>query len=96
MTQSVDHIHNTLRQAKREKQAEGICAYQPKRDATERLFRNIEDDALMPPLTSRRTMLVPIRPSPIIPSCIAVSYFDFASCARAAATMLSGANPNFV
>ena len=26
-----------------------------------------------PPLSSRRTMLAPIRPSPIIPSCIVVS-----------------------
>src|SRR6516225_4168980 len=36
MTQSVDHVHDTLRQTKREKQAEAICAYQPERDSAER------------------------------------------------------------
>src|ERR1700733_7228661 len=36
MTQTVDHVHNALRQAKRENQAEGVRAYQPKRDSTER------------------------------------------------------------
>src|ERR1700760_1263147 len=36
MTQTVDHVHNALRQAKREKQAEGIRAYQSKHNSTER------------------------------------------------------------
>ena len=38
------------------------------------LRRHVEDHALVPALSSRRTMFAPMRPSPIIPSCMAGSF----------------------